>query len=55
MKAASQTPLFLLRLDYFNMVWEGQRLEASGFLACLYFENKHVRLQRKLETSLSLL
>lgn len=40
MKAASQTPLFVLRLYYFNVVWEGQILEASGFLgflACLYF------------------
>lgn len=51
MKAASQTPLFLLRLCYFNMVGEGQILQASRFLGfvapfvlCRSFESKHVRL-----------
>lgn len=37
MKAASQIPLFLLQLYYFNVVCEGHILKPSVFLACLYF------------------
>lgn len=51
MKAASQAPLFLLRLYDFNVVWEGQILGSfwfsglSGlFVLCRSFESKHVRL-----------